>query len=256
VTGSLEQGPDSGPGGLLRGPPAYRSATPWRAGPGVLATVAIVGVSLLVGLLLARFLAVASPGALETVPGRLRLLGLSQLLMVALTLLASALLGGRSSEVLALRAVPGGWRTYTIALLGLMALQLLLSAVQRGVGHDVGTDVRQFVDLVRGPDWPLAAAVVAIGAPLAEELVFRGFLLSALATRLGFWGAALLANLPWTALHWGYSTVGLVEVFILGLFFSWLLWRTGSLRVPILCHAIFNGLVLLELRYVDLPASG
>jgi membrane protease YdiL (CAAX protease family) len=118
----------------------------------------------------------------------------------------------------------------------------------------MGADVRPLVDLVRGPSWPLVAAVVAVGAPLAEELVFRGFLLSALArTPLGFWGAALLANLPWTALHWGYSTVGLLEVFVIGLFFSWLLWRSGSLRVPIVCHAIFNGLVLLMLRYVDLP---
>ncbi len=252
---SPDPGLDPGRGRLLRGPPAYRSATPWRAGPGVLATVAIVGVSLLAGLLLARLLGVASPGELEKISVRLRLLGLGQLLMVALTLCASSLLGGRPREVLALQSVPGGWRTYAGALLGLVALQLLLSGLKRGVGHDAATDVRQFVDLVRGPDWPLLAAVVAIGAPVSEELVFRGFLLSALArTRLGFWGAALLANLPWTALHWGYSAAGLIEVFVIGLFFSWLLWRTGSLRVPILCHAIFNGLVLLVLRFVDLTA--
>jgi membrane protease YdiL (CAAX protease family) len=97
-------------------------------------------------------------------------------------------------------------------------------------------------------------AVVGLGAPLSEELLFRGFLLSALTRPLGFWGAALLANAPWTALHWGYSSVGLTQVFVIGLFFSWLLWRTGSLRVPILCHAAFNGLVLLVLRYVDLPS--
>jgi membrane protease YdiL (CAAX protease family) len=188
-------------------------------------------------------------------PVRLRLLGLGQLIMVALTLFASSRFGGRPREVLALDRVPGGWRTYAGALLGLVALQLLLSGVQRSFGHDMGTDLRPFVDLVRGPDGPLVAAVVAVGAPLSEELVFRGFLLSALArTSLGFWGAALLANLPWTALHWGYSTVGLLEVFLIGLFFSWLLWRTGSLRVPILCHAVFNGLVLAVLRFVDLPS--
>ncbi len=247
--------PDPPRGRLLRGAPAYRSGSPWGAVAGLLATVAILGASLLAGVLLARFLGVVSTGELEEMPVRLRLLGLGQLLMVGLTLLASSLFGGRPREVLALRAAPGGWRTYAGALLALVALQVLLSSVQRGAGHDVGTDLRQFVDLVRGPDWPLVAAVVAVGAPLSEELVLRGFLLSALArTRLGFWGAALLANLLWTALHWGYSPVGLVEVFVIGLFFSWLLWRTGSLRVPILCHAIFNGLVLLLLRLVDLPA--
>jgi hypothetical protein len=119
----------------------------------------------------------------------------------------------------------------------------------------MGTDLRPFVGLVRSPQWPLAAAVVGIGAPLSEELLFRGFLLSALAqTRLGFRGAAVVSTLAWAALHAGYSALGLAEVFAIGLFFSWLLWRTGSLWVPIFCHALYNSLILLALRFVDLPA--
>jgi membrane protease YdiL (CAAX protease family) len=111
------------------------------------------------------------------------------------------------------------------------------------------------VELARGEDWLLAAAVIGIGAPLSEELLFRGFLLSALAqTRLGFWGAAAISSALWTALHAGYSAVGILEVFVIGLFFSWLLWRTGSLRVPIFCHAVYNSLIVLALRLVDLPA--
>jgi membrane protease YdiL (CAAX protease family) len=91
---------------------------------------------------------------------------------------------------------------------------------------------------------------------LSEELLFRGFLLSALArTALGFWGAALVATLLWTAMHVGYSLTGIVEVFIIGMFFSWLLWRTGSLRVAIFCHALYNLLIVLGLRFVDLPAA-
>jgi membrane protease YdiL (CAAX protease family) len=116
------------------------------------------------------------------------------------------------------------------------------------------TDLRPFVNLIRGPDGVLAAAVVGIGAPLSEELLFRGFLLSALArTSLGFWGAALIVTALWTALHIGYSIVGIVEVFMIGLFFSWLLWRTGSLRVAIFCHALYNSLIVLALRFVELP---
>ena len=53
------------------------------------------------------------------------------------------------------------------------------------------TDLRPFVGFMTGPDWLLALLVVGIGAPLSEELLFRGFLLSALAgTRFGFLGAA------------------------------------------------------------------
>jgi membrane protease YdiL (CAAX protease family) len=108
---------------------------------------------------------------------------------------------------------------------------------------------------VTGPHWPLAAAVLGIGAPLSEELLFRGFLLSALAkTRLGFWGAAVVSALGWTTMHAGYSLAGLVEVFAIGMLLSWLLWRTGSLRVTIFCHAIYNSLIVLALKLVDLPA--
>jgi hypothetical protein len=113
------------------------------------------------------------------------------------------------------------------------------------------------VDLVRGPNWGLAAAVIGIGAPLSEELLFRGFLLSALAqSRTGFWWAAIVSSALWTALHVGYSAVGILEVFVIGLFFSWLLWRTGSLRVAIFCHAVYNSLIVLALRFVDLPTAG
>jgi membrane protease YdiL (CAAX protease family) len=136
-----------------------------------------------------------------------------------------------------------------------VALQIALTLVQYAtVSGDLYADLRPFVALVRGPDWPLAAAVIGIGAPVSEELLFRGFLLSALAgTRLGFWGAALIATGLWTALHAGYTLMGILEVFTIGLMLSWLLWRTGSLRVAIFCHALYNSVVVLALRFSDLP---
>ncbi len=135
--------------------------------------------------------------------------------------------------MLALRPAAGGWRAYAGAILALAILQIALSGVQYMTSpRDLYADLRPFVELVRGPDGALAAAVIGIGAPLSEELLFRGFLLSALAqTRLGFWGAALIATALWTSLHIGYTAIGIIEVSLIGLFFSWLLWRTGSLRV-------------------------
>ena len=83
--------------------------------------------------------------------------------------------------------------------------------------------------------------IAVILAPLWEELAFRGFLLSALAkTRLGFWGAALLANVLWTSLHATYSWAGVASVFVAGLLLSWLVWRTGSIKPAIVTHAIGN----------------
>jgi membrane protease YdiL (CAAX protease family) len=135
-------------------------------------------------------------------------------------------------------------------------LQVALAAVQHLLfKHDLYTDLRPFVQIVGGPGWLLALFVVGVGAPLSEELLFRGFLLPALAkSRLGFAGAAVLSSGLWTALHAGYTPQGIAEVFLVGLFFSWLLWRTGSLRVAMFCHALYNSLLVLVLRHVPLPA--
>jgi membrane protease YdiL (CAAX protease family) len=250
---------------LLRGPPAYQPRTPWRAGWAMLATVGIVSLSILAGLVLLMLL--GGDGSMVNLPGRhdaaaeatgLRFFAIWQIGVVVWTLAASMLFRGRIRDVVALHPAAGGWRAYAGALLALAILQIALSGVQYMTSpRDLYADLRPFVELVRGPDGALAAAVIGIGAPLSEELLFRGFLLSALAqTRLGFWGAALISTALWTSLHIGYTAIGIIEVSVIGLFFSWLLWRTGSLRVAIFCHAVYNSLIVLFLRFVDLPAAG
>jgi uncharacterized protein len=250
-------------GRLLGGLPAYQPRTPWRPGAALAASVAIVGL----GLLAARFLppylglpqdvpAVGGAGHPEISAAGLWVVAVFQVVAVALTLLASAILGGNPRDVLALRKAPGGWRVYAGAVLAMVGLQVVLAGVTYNlVDHDMLGDLRPFVGLVTGPYWPLAVAVLGIGAPLSEELLFRGFLLGALAkSPVGFWGAALVTSLLWTGLHAGYSLVGLAEVFAIGLLLSWLLWRTGSLWVTIFCHGLYNSLVALALRLADLSA--
>ena len=246
---------------MFHGPAAYEANTPWSAGRGLLATIAIVGLSIAVAMMALWLLGgsehgpEASRDAKASAAG-LRLFAFWQVTVVAMTWAASGLFGGRVREVLALKPAPGGWRSYAMALVLLAVLQAAMSVVQFATrSGDLYVDLRPFVDIIRGPDWELAALVIGIGAPLSEELLFRGFLLSALAgTRLGFWGGAVLASGLWTVLHAGYSAVGILEVFLVGLFFSWLLWRTGSLRVPVFCHAVYNLLIVLALRFADLPS--
>lgn len=97
------------------------------------------------------------------------------------------------------------------------------------------------------PLW-LAFVALVVGAPLSEELLFRGFLLHRLKqTRLGFWGGALIANVGWTLLHFTYSWLSLADVFLAGLLFSWALWRTQSIWVPISFHALYNATVFYVL---------
>ena len=102
-------------------------------------------------------------------------------------------------------------------------------------------DGNSLKELLLSPNTQFAAIIAAVvGAPVAEEMLFRGFLLPPLAkTRLGFIGAAIITSLCWAVIH-GYSWQGAVEIFFIGLGFSYLLWRTGSILSSILLHMLFN----------------
>ena len=256
-----ENQPSQAGGGLLLGGPAYRAQTPWGAGWAVLAAALITLVGILAAIFFVGAANLSTPAGAESplVRGHVALttLGVWQAATIALTLAASLLFGGRLGDVLALNAPVAGAFVYLSAILAMVVLQLIVSIVQYFlVSGDMFADLRPFVDVAIGPNWGLALLVVGIGAPLSEELLFRGFLLSALAkTRLGFAGAALISTTLWTALHAGYSLIGIVEVFTIGLFFSWMLWRTGSLRVPIFCHALYNSLIVCMLRFLALPGA-
>jgi membrane protease YdiL (CAAX protease family) len=95
-------------------------------------------------------------------------------------------------------------------------------------------------DLLAADTRLAALALVVIGAPIAEELLFRGFMLPPLAkTRLGFWGAALVTTLLWTAIHLR-SWQGSLLLTVWGLALSYLLWRTGSILPSIALHGLLN----------------
>ena len=50
----------------------------------------------------------------------------------------------------------------------------------------------------------------------------------------------LVSNTIWTLLHAGYSVLGLIDVFIAGLFLSALFVLTRSVWWPVVVHAVFN----------------
>lgn len=242
---------------LLRGQPAYVPRTPWTAVRAALAAIVIVAAAAVAAVI------VQGSGVIPSVPRGARLgqdgnvlqtLAIWQVLSVALTLLAGGLFGGKVLDALALRPPPGSSLVYLKAIGLMAAMQVAVSAIQYTFfPQDMYADLRPLLGIF-GEQWLLALLVVGIGAPLSEELLFRGFLLSALArSRVGFAGGAIITTTWWTLLHWGYSAAGIVEVFLIGLFFSWLLWRTGSLLVPMFCHALYNSLIVLALRHVPLP---
>ena len=89
----------------------------------------------------------------------------------------------------------------------------------------------------------VGVVIVVIGAPVIEEMIFRGFLLNSLSkTRLGFWGAAGVSSLLWALVH-GYATSMAVGLFVFGLLLSLMVKRSGSIWISIILHSLWNGFV-------------
>ena len=86
-------------------------------------------------------------------------------------------------------------------------------------------------------------AVLVLLAPAFEELLFRGFLLSALHRAFGALAALVVSGAAFGLIH--LQPAGLPTLTVLGLVLGLARLRTGSLLPPILMHAAWNGGVFL-----------
>ncbi|MCB0128470.1 MAG: CPBP family intramembrane metalloprotease [Caldilineaceae bacterium] len=84
--------------------------------------------------------------------------------------------------------------------------------------------------------------LIAVVAPVAEELFFRGMLYPLLRQRWAMWPAILLNGLLFSLIH--FLPPLLPGLFIVGVVLAWVRDRSGSLIPGILLHAMQNGIVL------------
>jgi len=235
----------------------YRAETPWGPWSACLAVLAVGALSFAAAI--AVVLAVGA-GAMQSARDPDNWLAwapalLSQALMAAGAVWLAGWFKGNRTSLLALAPpYPAG------AMIGLYFLAIISASIlytfaifQLWPGI-VRADLETFGPMVKSSVWPAYALIIVVGAPLSEELLFRGFLQSALApSRLGYIGASLVTTTSWTLLHIQYSMFGLAEIFVVGLVFCWVLWRTGSLWATISLHALYNGAQFLGLRYELFP---
>ena len=90
-------------------------------------------------------------------------------------------------------------------------------------------------------------------APLTEEGLFRGLLLPSLGRRYGSWPAIVLTSALFGLVHLN-PWQGL-PAFLAGLYLGSLRLSSGGLALPLLAHALFNGLPVL-LAGLGLTAAG
>ncbi len=250
---------------LTSGPPFYVPKGPWGPIGALLAAIPLTLVSLAISVIIVF-------GVFAYVTGE-SLDDLTEREAESLSLVASAGMqvltiigiwwmagwrGGNRREVLQLDGPKPSIAEIGLAIAGQIAVPSLAAGLfylydPARLMESYQSDVAPYLAAMRDPNArllvPMILFLAIVLAPLSEEFLFRGFLLSALAKwRWGFWVPAILSTLLWTVLH-GYSLMGALLVVVYGLYFSWLLWRTGQLWLSLICHAFANVLAMAAVAY-------
>lgn len=168
--------------------------------------------------------------------------------------------------------LPRFWPAVGWSLLAYLAIAIVgaLASLAFGVGERDQDNILEDLGVEPGTAWVFVAAfVICVLAPLAEEFLFRGFVFPALKPRLGVIAAALLSGAIFGSIHiTNYleepsrlAAASIITLITLGTLFALLFWKTGSLLPCIALHAINNSLAFGAMQGWDwqiailLPAS-
>jgi membrane protease YdiL (CAAX protease family) len=182
---------------------------------------------------------------LQFLPNRemLTILGAFFAIGLLSVIVAVAPLGRAAIPALGLR--PANWRYIVFGALGTMVLSVAVSQV--GLQPE---GMKQVFDVVREVgQLAKSLLLLAVLAPLVEELVFRGLLYGWLAGRWGKTVGWIVSSLAFAAAH--TEPAHIILVLPLGLLFGWLRQRTDSLLPSLVAHIANNSLALIAAAYLD-----
>ncbi len=89
-------------------------------------------------------------------------------------------------------------------------------------------------------------AMFCVAAPISEEIVFRGFIFTALRRKIGILSAGFVSSLMFSALHF-YSWSGFVTIFLVGLILTYVFERSKSLWPAVIIHATNNYFFMMSI---------
>ena len=168
---------------------------------------------------------------------------------------ASRSRGGHDAEhgagqALSLTPAPLGTGGHAAVVLAVVIGMAVFAAAMTAAFPHKGS-VHPIQEFLKSDYWWVAIAPIAVGAPLFEEILFRGFLFTAVAqSKLGGAGAILISSVLWAVFHAGYVWQEMVIITAFGFVLGWLVWQLGSVWPGILCHAVWNFGVLAGARWL------
>jgi len=165
----------------------------------------------------------------------------SAVVQIGMLALAAKLARWPASEYLGL--VRPAIRPALIAILILIVFLFGYDALTYLLGRDIVTPFQ--VDTYRtardGGTLPLLWLTFVVVAPVAEEIMFRGFLFRGwVRSESSAIPAILVISLLFAAIHVQYDWFGMLQVFFIGLLLAIARWRSGSTLLTILMHVLIN----------------
>lgn len=240
-----DRSPSKAPSGGGQRDPRALWKLPWGAGEAVLVLFA----GLIAGGLFAPLLVLPFDSDLNSKPALLVAQFLFALAMFVFALLVAsrwkrAGLRGALGLLGFRKARPRQFGIALLVLCGYYALALLFAAFvltpeQDDIAGELGLRDGNAAIVV------LAVLTIAVVAPVAEEVFFRGMLFAGLRTRFSLWPAAILSGLAFGIPHVTSGATAAIPLSIFGFALAWVYNRTGSIWPCILIHVLNNSIALV-----------
>lgn len=185
-------------------------------------------------------------GFFEASLGQLLAGGVIYALVLAVVVLPVLLRRGwrRLGDLLGVTKRPGWWILWLPVVMWVlyMSTTIIVGIIAKLVLPWLDVDQEQqvgFQDISQPLEYVAAFIALVILPPVAEELLFRGYLFGRIRERAGFWLTTAVVSIVFGLVHLQWN-VG-IDVAVLSVFLCYLRERTGSVWSSIALHAVKNG---------------
>jgi membrane protease YdiL (CAAX protease family) len=141
------------------------------------------------------------------------------------------------------------WGATIAAGIGLSIATLIINGLYGQLVLKSRDSQAQTTAIVKGLAGPgakvLGFLAIVVFGPIVEELLFRGYLQTALSKRMKPWLAIVVSSCTFAAIHLQPAAFPMLA--LIGGVFGFLYYRTGSLRVSMVLHILNNGLAYVAL---------
>ena len=143
------------------------------------------------------------------------------------------------------------WRSLPLVLM-LLAATLFYSLVASSLIEQVYPQAKDWVQAPKGTPWIVAfLAMATLFAPIAEEVLFRGWIYTSLRGVVGTRWGILVSAVLFALAHWESTHLYALAVFPVGLALGYVRQRADSVAASITFHALYNGTAAVLLFAAD-----